>query len=67
MIKRLILLKIQNMMDIKKVLLQWFINSLIKKTSGSGTKNENIRPAITRRITQTNYYKIQEKKSRINF
>ena len=42
MIKRLILLKIQNIMDIKEVLLQWFINSLTKKTSGSGIKNENI-------------------------
>ena len=30
------------MMDIKEVLLQWFINFLIKKTSGSGIKNENI-------------------------
>ena len=29
-------------MDIKEVLLQWFINSLTKKTSGSGIKNENI-------------------------
>ena len=28
--KRFILLKIQNMMDIKKVLLQWFINFLIR-------------------------------------
>ena len=42
MIKRLILLKIQNIMDIKEVLFQWFINSLTKKTSGSGIKNENI-------------------------
>ena len=42
MIKHLILLKIQNLMDIKEVLLQWFINFLIEKTSGSGIKNENI-------------------------
>ena len=28
--KRFILLKMQNMMDIKKVLLQWFINFLIR-------------------------------------
>ena len=29
-------------MDIKEVLLQWFVNFLIKKTtSGSGIKNEN--------------------------
>ena len=30
------------MMDIKDVLLQWFIYSLIKKASRSGIKNENI-------------------------
>ena len=30
------------MMDIKQVLLQWFINFLIKETSGSGIKNEII-------------------------
>ena len=29
-------------MDIKKVLLQWLINFLIKKTPGSGITNENI-------------------------
>ena len=42
MIKHLILLKIRNMLDIKGVLLQWFINILIKKTSGGAIKNENI-------------------------
>ena len=42
MIKYLILLKIRNMKDIKGVFLRWFINSVIKKTSGSGIKNENI-------------------------
>ena len=41
-IKHLILLKIQNVMDINVDLLQWFINFLIKKTSGSGIKNENV-------------------------
>ena len=30
------------MMDIKKVLLQWFTNFFIKKTSGSGIKHENM-------------------------
>ena len=30
------------MMDNKGVLLQWFINLLIKKTSGSGIENENM-------------------------
>ena len=34
--------KIGNMMDIKVDLLQWSITFLIKKTSGSGIKNENI-------------------------
>ena len=29
-------------MDIKKVLLQWFTNFLIKKTSGSGIKHKNM-------------------------
>ena len=42
MIKLSILLKIQNMMDIKEVLHQWFTNFLTKKTSGRGIKNENI-------------------------
>ena len=50
MIKHLILLKIQNMMDIKGILLQWFLVFFDKKTSatpannfaGSGIKNENI-------------------------
>ena len=30
------LLKVQSMMDIKEVLLLWFINVLVKKISGSG-------------------------------
>ena len=30
------------MMDIKEVLLQWFIHFLIKKTSGGTVKIENI-------------------------
>ena len=30
------------MMDIREILLQWFMSLLIKKTSGSGIKNENI-------------------------
>ena len=39
--RHFISLKMQNMMDIKEVLLQRFINSLIKKTSDSSIKNEN--------------------------
>ena len=42
MTKHLILLKIQNMMDVKVVLLQRFVNVLIKKTSGGAVKNENM-------------------------
>ena len=41
-IKHLILLNIQNMMDINVGLLQWFIHILIKKASHSGIKNESI-------------------------
>ena len=40
MIRHLILLKIQNIVDINVDLLQWFINFLIKKTSGGASKNE---------------------------
>ena len=36
----LILPKIQNMMDIKDVLLLWSINFFDKRTSGSGVNNE---------------------------
>ena len=42
MLKYLILLKIQNMMDIKVDLLQWSINFWIKKSSDISNKNENI-------------------------
>ena len=42
MLKYLILLKIQNMMDIKVDLLQWSINVWIKKSSDTSNKNENI-------------------------
>ena len=39
MIKHLLLLKTQNIMDININLLQWFINFLIKKTLGGTVKN----------------------------
>ena len=55
------------MMDIKKVLLQQFINSLIKKTSGSGTKNENIRPAITRKLHKPIITKFKKRKVESTF
>ena len=40
MIEHLILLKLQNMMDINKDLLQWFINFFYKNSSGSDVKSE---------------------------
>ena len=42
MIKHLMWLKMQNMMDVNVDLLQWFVNFLRKKTSGSVIKDENI-------------------------
>ena len=47
MIKHLILLKIQSMMDTKELLVRWFINFLIKgllalKFAGSAVKSEII-------------------------
>ena len=55
-IKHLILLKIQNMMDINVYLLQWFINFLMKKTSGSGIRNNNIsNKKLAEELHKTNY------------
>ena len=42
MINHSILLKIRNTMDINVDFLQWFINFVHEKASGSGIKNENI-------------------------
>ena len=42
MVMYLILLKTQNMMDVKEVLLWWFTTFLIKQTSGSSIKNEKM-------------------------
>ena len=39
-VKHLILLKIQNMMDIIEDLLQWYIHFLYKKSCGSGVKRK---------------------------
>ena len=60
MAKHLISPKIQNMMDIKKVLLQWFINILIKKTSGSGMK-------LVEELQKSIIKKLKKKKSTITF
>ena len=45
MIKHLILLKIQNMMDIKEVFLQWFINVLTRRQI---LKSEILATRVTR-------------------
>ena len=42
MIKHLMLLKIQNMMDINNDFHQWSIDFFDKKSSGRGIKNENM-------------------------
>ena len=45
-------------MDINVYLLQLFINFLIKKTSGSGIKNENIsNKQLAEELYKTNYLK----------
>ena len=63
--KHLILLKIQNMMGIKEVLLQWFINFLIKKSKGGSVNNEikqnkqlveEIHKLIIKKITKRRVY-----------
>ena len=64
MLKHLILLKILNMMNIKEVLLQLFMNVLIKKfSSGSGfaiKQNqqlvEELSKAITRKLKKSQVY-----------
>ena len=56
MIKRLILLKFQNMIDINADLLQWFGNFSNKKISVGTVKNDNIsNKELAKRIKQTNY------------
>ena len=52
--EHLILLKIENMMDIKEVLFQWFINFLIKRFLPAVLKMRIFLVNSTR-ITQTNY------------
>ena len=63
-------------MDIKVLLLQWFITAFLKKTSGgvttfankSAVKNENMsHENQLRNYTNKCYQKIQEKKSTLNF
>ena len=53
--KHLILLTGSNIMGINVDFLQWFIKILIKKTSGSSIKNENIPYKTLAEELQTNY------------
>ena len=50
-----ILPKIQNMVDIKGFLLQWFINFLIKKLLVAALKIKIFLKRISGKITKTNY------------
>ena len=45
-------LKLQNMMDIKEIFHLWSINSLIKKTSGSGVTTLANKSAFNNEIKQ---------------
>ena len=56
-IKNLILIKIQNMMDIIVDLLQWFITFLIKSLLIVVLKKKLSSAKNWQKITQTNYYK----------
>ena len=57
--EHLILLKIWNILDINKGLLQWFIIFFDKNPSGGTVTNENIlKKRLIWQITQINYNKI---------
>ena len=63
MIKHLILLKIQNMIDIKGALLQWFIIFFDKKTSGRAIKNEVIsNKELAEQLQKPNIRKFEKQK-----
>ena len=47
--------KIRNTVDIKGVFLKWHINFLIKNHLVVALKMQYVRPAISKRIAQTNY------------
>ena len=66
-IMHLILLIIQNMMDIKEVLLQWFINVLNKNFWQRYYKGNKPNQQWTEEITQTNLQKLSEKKITLTF
>ena len=58
---------IRNMMDINMELLQQFINFMMRKLLVVVLRMLNLKQRTSRRITQTNYQKIQEKKITFNF
>ena len=66
-IKHLILLKIQNMMDIKRILAQWFINFLIKKTAGGAVKNNLQNEELAKELHKPIIRKFEKKKITIIF
>ena len=49
-IRHLMLLKMVNTMDVKEVLLQYFIRFLIKNTAFGGVKNKNISEELNKAI-----------------
>ena len=62
MIKHLILLRIRNVMDIKEVFLPWFINILIKNSSGV-IKNENMsNEKLAEELQKPNIRKFERRK-----
>ena len=68
MIKHLILLKVRIMRDINADLLQWPINLLMKKSCGSGIKNEKIsNQQLAEKLHKPIIKKIEEKKSTLTF
>ena len=67
-IKHLILLKVRIMRDINADLLQWPINLLMKKSYGSGIKNEKIsNQQLAEKLHKPIIKKIEEKKSTLTF
>ena len=67
-IKRLVLLKVKIIMDINVVLFQWFVNVLIKNTSGSAIKNYNMSDQqLTEELHKRFIRKIKKKKRKLIF
>ena len=68
LIKNMIFQKIQNMMDIKGVLLQWFITFFHKRTSGRAITNENLtNKELAEELQKPIIKKINERKAHSSF